>query len=442
MTAVTAADPEVRSADAIDASERQRAVRAAVLMSLITAWVIVPRLLQSVLGPKARASVTVQDASTTVALATYAQRVLLYATIAYCVVIILMLFRDSPRGRGFALLVVLSPCLYLIVRDMYLQQRAENTRVIFLLAVIAFWAIRPRLRSLAVLGYLVGATAVLCLLMGLLLPSKGIFHSTQGTVIISDKQIFPIGLLIGVFSQENNLGQFIVMGLPAVFLVPRRKTRWALVVLCILTVVWSSSRGSLLALGMVLVAALLLTMFKRHRAGAGFLIGLAPMVLVCVLPFITHDPRAYTTRGYIWQQSLLAWADDRWLGLGSAWYRLVGASSGAIGTTVFHGHNQLVQLLVTGGYVLAFLAGAMLLLALICAARLARSVSRVGVLYLVALAGTCLLEVSLAFVDNTLAAPVTIIPIAVIVFTSDLPAPRRRRFTPEPIVWETKPAVA
>jgi O-antigen ligase len=414
---------EQRAKDETAELERYRALQTAVLITLITCWVIIPRLLQSVLGPKVRASVTVQDASTTVSLATYTQRLLLYMTIAYCLWIIVQASRYSPKGRGFALLVFLLPCLYLWVRDIYLQQRAENTRVIFLLAVIAIWVLRPRLRSLITLGYLVGATVVICLLMGILLPSKGIFHSSQGTVLISDKQIFPIGLLVGVFSQENNLGQFIVMGLPSIFLIPRRKLRWMLVGLSILAVVWSSSRGSLLALGMVAVAALLLKVFKRHRAGAGFLIALAPIVLVCVLPFVTHDPLAYTTRGYIWQQSLLAWSDDKVFGLGSAWYRIVGTTSAALGATVFHGHNQLVQLLVTGGYVLAFLVGALLLLTLIRAVRLARDVSTFGVLYLVAFAGTCLLEVSLALVDNTLAAPVTIVPLAVIAFTGDLGKP-------------------
>ena len=48
-----------------------------------------------------------------------------------------------------AILVFLAPCVYLWLRDIYLGQRPENTRIIFLLAVLAFWAIRPRIRSLA-----------------------------------------------------------------------------------------------------------------------------------------------------------------------------------------------------------------------------------------------------------------------------------------------------
>jgi hypothetical protein len=97
---------------------------------------------------------------------------------------------------------------------------------------------------------------------------------------------------------------------------------------------------------MVVLAALLQRLFERHCFGAGPLIVLAAAALVCVLPFTTHDPTAYTNRGYIWQQSLLAWSGDKVLGLGSAWYAIIGSSSAALGTTVFHGHNQLVQLLV------------------------------------------------------------------------------------------------
>jgi hypothetical protein len=147
------------------------------------------------------------------------------------------------------------------------------------------------------------------------------------------------------------------MGLPSILLIPRRRIRGTLAGLSVLALVWSSSRGSLLALGMMILAVLLLKLFKRHRFGAGLLIVLAAMALVCVLPFLTHDPTAYTNRGHIWQQSLLAWSVDEVWGLGSAWYALVGASSEALGATVFHGHNQLVQLLVTGGYALAFLVG-------------------------------------------------------------------------------------
>lgn len=399
--------------------QRSRDRQAAVLISLISLWVILPRFMQSVFAPKYRASTGVETPPY-VGIASYTQRIFFYVIVLYCLWTVVKCLRESPRGRGFAILVFAAPCGYLWLRDLYLGQRPENTRIIFLLAVLAFWAIRPRIRSLATLGYFVGLAVVLSLLLGVFLPSKGIFHSSQGMVIAEDKQFLPMGLLVGIFTQGNNLGQFIVMGIPSVALIPRRRTRWVLLALSGFALVWSASRGSLIALGLVIVAALVLLAFKRHRGSVGFLLGLAPMVVVCVLPFITHDPRAYSTRGYIWAQSLQAWDSSRAFGLGSAWYRLVGTSSGTLGGTVFHGHNQFVQLLVTGGWVLALLVGLLLLMALISAARLARATTIFGVVFLVALAGACLFEVSFAFVDNTFVLPVMLIPLAVLIFNREL----------------------
>jgi O-antigen ligase len=342
--------------------------------------------------------------------------------VLYCVWVIVKCLRDSPRGRGFALVVFALPCVYLWIRDSYLGQKPENTRIIYLLVVAAFWALRPRIKTLAILGYFVSAAVVLSLLLGVLLPAKGIFHSAQGTVIAEDKQVLPFGLLVGIFTQGNNLGQFIVMGIPSVMLIPHRRLRWSFLAASVLALVWSASRGSFVALSMVVVGVLTLKLVKsrRARAAAGFLLGLASMAAVCVLPFSTHSATAYTTRGYIWMQSLQAWSTSREYGLGSAWYRLIGTSSATLGGTVFHGHNQLVQLLVTGGWVLAALVGLLLLLALINAARLAASSTPYGVTFLIALAGSCLFEVSLALVDNTFVIPVMLLPLAAIMFNREL----------------------
>ncbi|MCW2522292.1 MAG: hypothetical protein JWO63_627 [Frankiales bacterium] len=402
-----------------EVAQHARDRQASILISLVSLWVILPRLLQSLFAPKYRASTGVETPPY-VGVANYGQRILFYLIVLFCVWTLVKCLRESPRGRGFAILVLMAPCAYLWLRDEFLGQRPENTRIIYLLVVIAVWAIRPRIRSLATLGYFVGLAVVLSLLLGALLPAKGIFHSSQGTVIAEDKQILPLGLLVGIFTQGNNLGQFIVMGMPAVALIPRRRLRWVLLVLSVFTLVWSASRGSLIALAMMLFAVLVLLAIKKHRAAAGFLLVLGSVALVCVLPFITHDPRAYSNRGYIWTQSLQAWRDNSIGGLGSAWYRLIGTSSATLGGTVFHGHNQLVQLLVTGGIVLALLVGLMLLVTTISAARLASHTTIVGIAFLVALAGTCVFEVSFAFVDNTFVVPVMLLPLVVLVFNREL----------------------
>jgi hypothetical protein len=75
---------------------------------------------------------------------------------------------------------------------------------------------------------------------------------------------------------------------------------------------------------------------------------------------------------------------------------------------------------VTGGVVLVVLVGLMMALALLSATRLAARGQSFGVIYLIALAGACLFEVSLAFVDNTFVVPVMLLPLAAIVFSHEL----------------------
>src|SRR5690606_31579228 len=84
----------------------------------------------------------------------------------------------------------------------------------------------------------------------------------------------------------------------------------------------------------------------------------------------------------------------------------------SIMATAFHGHNQLVQLLVTGGVAFAVLVGLLLVMASRSAVRQAGAGSLFGALYVVALAGTCLLEVSVVMVDNMSMLPVVLVPLA------------------------------
>ena len=110
-------------------------------------------------------------------------------------------------------------------------------------------------------------------------------------------------------------------------------------------------------------------------------------------------------------------------GNGSDWFSVIGSSSASLGPTWFHAHNQFLQLLVTGGVVLAVLVGVLIVAAMTGAARLAVRGHLFGVSYLAALAGTCVFEVSLAIVDNSLLFPVAVLPLLFILFTADLDEP-------------------
>ena len=80
-------------------------------------------------------------------------------------------------------------------------------------------------------------------------------------------------------------------------------------------------------------------------------------------------------------------------------------------------------MLVTGGVVLAVLVGVLIVAAMTGAARLAVRGHLFGVSWLAALAGTCVFEVSLVIVDNSLLFPVAVLPLLFILFTADLDEP-------------------
>jgi hypothetical protein len=140
--------------------------------------------------------------------------------------------------------------------------------------------------------------------------------------------------------------------------------------------------------------------------------------IVGILPFITSSLGAYSGRGMIWIASLPAWRSAVWFGRGADWYHEIAATSATIMGGAFHGHNQLVQVLVTGGVWYLVCVGLMIWTASSQAVRRAEAETSFGVVYLVALAGTCLLEVSLVLVDNSSMFPVVVVPLAVIAFAA------------------------
>jgi O-antigen ligase len=165
------------------------------------------------------------------------------------------------------------------------------------------------------------------------------------------------------------------------------------------------------------VVAVAVVMSRRARAQVAALCVAAVACVVAILPMVTRDPSAFTDRGYIWNISLEAWHASPWVGHGANWYEQIASTAANVGSTVFHGHNQFVQLLVTGGLVLVCLVVWQYVLV---ARRAARISGRTGVLattYLAALLGTCMLEVSLAYVDNFSMLFVAAVPTAVLMFS-------------------------
>ena len=380
---------------------------------IVLAWiaVVAPRLVQSLTAEKYRVTVGSPIPISAPAALTDAVAMLLLG--GWCVLLVVQRLRDLPVDRRRVLLLLLAPWCFLVARDLYLDVRPQTAALLYPLVVVAVWVLRPRLERLAVLGYLVGLTAVLSLAMGALLPDKGVFTSAEGQLIAPEKELLGWGILIGPFTDGNNLGQFLVLGLPAVLLVRRRMHRLAIVAVTLPALLWTSSRSSLGALGAGAAVALLLALaphvLRRALSVLALLAAAAAMVLV---PLGATSPQAFTNRGLIWRISLQEAAASPVVGLGSRWYADVAQYANSLGGTAFHGHNQFVHTLVVGGLVYVALM-ALLVAGLIGAAGVwaARGVGYPAA-FLATLLGSCVLEVSFGVVDREFLLAVSMLPVA------------------------------
>ena len=120
---------------------------------------------------------------------------------------------------------MLAPWVYIQVRDWLSIDPFRLASLAYPLPVVAVWLLRPGLRQLRLLGYLVGVVAVISVVLGLVLPSHAIFRDAAGAVITEDKNLLPWGMLIGIYTHGNSLGQFLALGIPMVTLIRRTSVR-------------------------------------------------------------------------------------------------------------------------------------------------------------------------------------------------------------------------
>lgn len=370
-----------------------------------------PKILQTLTAAKYRVKVD-QARSQPTALTSLATDVLTLALLGFCLLVVLDALRRNPRRDLLGVSLLLAPWAWVQVRGYTLGSMPSVSDLVYPAVVVAVWLLRPGLRHLRLLGYLAGAVAVVSLVIGVALPDQGVFRTADGSVITEEKSIVPFGVLVGIFTHGNTLGQYLIMGLPLIALVRRRRTRAVLLAAAVAALVWSAARSTIAGtVALVMVMAVLSLLPADRRSVPGRLVLWGAFGLVAVLPFVTTSDAAFTGRGGIWSSSLAIWREHPWVGNGSDLYSRIAQTSAYLGGTVFHGHNELVQLLVTGGMVLAVLVG-VLLLAVIRRATQAPGGRLVGVAILLALACASLLEVSLLFDDNSVFDPVLLLPLA------------------------------
>lgn len=403
-----------RSAGHGGASDRLRRRWTVLLVITVWSYSVLPRLLQSLTAPKFRSRMG-EVAAPNSAIASLSLTALTLAVLGVCAAALVVTYHDHRR-RSFALLsIMLAPWVYLVIRDAFVRDMPTLPTLIYPAVVGAVWAMRPRLEELTVLGYLGGLAAAISVALGLAWPDRGVFRFVSGELVLEDKATVSLGILIGFLTHGNSLGAFLALGLPALLLIPARRWRWIVGLMTVAALYWSASRSSFLAVGTGAVAwGVLVAAPRALRRVAALLIPPSIVAVMVVIPWVNDDPQAFTNRGFIWAQSLDRWWANPWLGLGSGWYGAIGQTSSRISETAFHGHNQMVHVLVTGGLVLA---GLTVVLVGACAARAARHAASghyFAAVFLTVLLTSGMFERPLAFVDNFNLTPVMVLPLAFI----------------------------
>lgn len=339
------------------------------------------------------------------------------------VVVIIFRVNDVTRPGLWRIFAVLAPWLWLLTRDLYSGSPTPDS-VLYVTVVLALAALRPHPRVLIALGALVVFTATIAIGFGFLLPDAGLLRDVEGVVRErSDKAVFPsLGLLQGMFTSENNLGQYLAIGAAAVAILPRW---WRLCGLGIVVfaIVWSSSRSSMLAVAVMLVVGLAVWTiaelgWRRAASAVARIAAGAALFTMCALPFMGWNDEAFTERGLIWNGSLKEWSSRAFVsGLGHDWYeRIAGSDLSPLNAAAYQGHNQFVHFLATGGVVLAFLAVGSLLVQTYTITVPEHRYLAIAAMLVPGIAIAGFLEVPLGFVDRSMFWTVTIVPLTVLFF--------------------------
>lgn len=286
----------------------------------------------------------------------------------------------------------------------------NRSMVLLPLVLAAATVLRPDRRAVEAIGVATVAVAGVSLLLGLVLPDAGRY--VRAAEVADEKLVGPLGILAGVYPSGNNLGVALALGLPAVLALRRPLLRWSAFAVVVLALAWTTSRTSWVAAAVTVAVWVALRFAGRRRDQLAALVLAALGTASLVLPFVTRDPTAFTNRATYWVAGLEAWRDAPWLGHGADHYTAVARESGALGGYAYQAHNQVVQLLVTGGLVLLVLVGAAVALA---AVRAVRVVDRDPWLatFVVALLCAGLFEVPVGVVDRVMFVPFALLPLAV-----------------------------
>ncbi len=406
----------VELAEEATGDDVRRHRRSVALVWLVVAWTVLPRTITSLTAPKMRGEVGVQEGATSAAGA-LSTTFLTLVLLAFCAMVLLESLESRQPASVLRLAAVLAPWGYLLFRDIFNGDRPGMQNLVYGAVVVALWRLRPDRRVLESLGYAAGWSAALSVAMGVLVPNAGVFRSDIGSMVTDDKAVLPWGLLVGFYSHSNTLGQSLALGLPMVFLVPRRVLRSFLVGLMLFALLWSASRTSWIAVVIACAGAGLTLVLPRGLQKVAAAVSMTgAIVLAASIPWLDKDPTAFSSRGIVWITTREAIAGTPWFGRGSNWFEVIGSTSERLGTAVSSAHSQMLHMLVTGGVVLVLLTVPMVALAFLGALRHLDAGSVWGVGFVLSLIGCGVTEVVIRFGSVTPSFPVVVIPLAALIF--------------------------
>lgn len=333
--------------------------------------------------------------------------------VAASMLLVLGHLADSRRWLGAAPLLV-APAIYMVCRD-FADEILRPVPFVFVLLVMAFMTLRaPMELYLRLTAVLVVIVAIASLLLGSLSPVIGLRTDIASEILRVDKEVLQgMGLLKGPFGSENNLGNYLVLGLPFVILFRSRLAVYGSFIVVGSALLWTSSRSSLAGAFVILT---MIVLGQRLR-GHGYMVILSVIaVLGVLLPFVPQDEMSFSGRGAIWAGlvSTLGFPYGL-LGRGTlAFDRLSADAQTYINSAAIQGHNQALHLLVVGGATLFFLTAAMLWRVALTASRLEGEIGVAARAWLMALFTVGILEVPLGFSDRATFWPVVLVPLAVL----------------------------
>ncbi|WP_315097005.1 O-antigen ligase family protein [uncultured Cellulomonas sp.] len=343
--------------------------------------------------------------------------------LALCAALVALGAREAPWRRWPLLGLLLLPWVVVVAAGFAAGSRPAAMTVLYPAVVTAAWAVRVSWRVVPVLGWLTAGTAAVSLVAGLVIPDLARYQDYAGAD--ADKS-GPLGILAGLLPSGNNLGLALAVGIPSV-LALRGVSRLVAGTLVLAALAWSWSRGAWLAAVVVLVAAVVLALVPARRRGLVAALGMAAVALVAVvLPLVTSSASAMANRGGYWVAGREAWADAPLVGHGWDYYDRLATTADDLGGYAYHAHNQLMQLLVTGGVVLVVVVTALLVVGAVRAARAAGVGDVWPALTVTAVLAAGIVEVPFGVVDRTMFWPYVLVPLCVVLLGAPRPVDGER----------------